>query len=694
MDAQLHAKLDEVVEKLRNELHQKAACWSKIRTPSELFDFEQRLQMTLNTLQAGIVKAVLEAIHRDHDFVAECKRQVQRQRDNRFAGWRDIWIQTLGGQYIHLKTPYVTLPKAIPQDSMDEKRYRHGTGIYTVLRRLGIVERATPRLLAEVNRQMADGPSGAETEQRFASREISLTEQPLWLHVKNFASIALWQRQADIHHLNRHLVVEPAPLAGKRVVVGLDGGRLRLRIYKKRPDETQTRRYSTDQCEPKLFAIYTIDEKGNKERKGEVLYDGTLQCTAELFTLLKLRLKQLGIQQADLLVIVGDGARWIWNGVPELRKDLELTHIRVIEIVDWGHAAGKLMSPAKVGLQQQQRQQKWFKRMRTFLKQGEINKIITALQELDQSNDTDEVIRTTIQYFQTHKTRMQYDKFRAEGLPIGSGVIESGVRRIVNLRLKGSSIFWLPEHAEEILYLRCQVKSGRWIPFVKSVLTQWADDISTSLTQAYQVRDDIATAVLAAHPPVYVSDERQKTITWARQIIDSREALILDTETTGLEANDEVIQVGIIDLNGNVLLNALVRPTVSIAPEARSVHGMTDQALADAPYFSDLYDAIATLLSNRFILAYNADFDNRLLGQTCAKYGLPVFEVTEWDCVMERYASFWGERSKSGQYKPQSLSTACAQQGVDTDGHHEAVKDCLLTLELIKAMAVADEEED
>jgi DNA polymerase III subunit epsilon len=61
---------------------------------------------------------------------------------------------------------------------------------------------------------------------------------------------------------------------------------------------------------------------------------------------------------------------------------------------------------------------------------------------------------------------------------------------------------------------------------------------------------------------------------------------------------------------------------------------------------------------------------------------------------MERYASFWGERSKSGQYKPQSLSTACAQQGVDTDGHHEAVKDCLLTLELIKAMAVADEEED
>jgi DNA polymerase III epsilon subunit-like protein len=551
----------------------------------------------------------------------------------------------------------------------------------------------TPRLLAETNRQLADGPSGGEAKERLASREIPLTQAHMRRHVRHFASIALWQRQVATANLADVEVIDPAPLAEKRVVVGLDGGRLRLKINKLGSDQTQTRKFSTDQCEPKLFAIYTIDEKGNKERKGDVFYDGTLQSATELFTLLKLRLKRLGIQQASVLVITGDGASWIWNSVPELCRDLALTNLRVVEIVDCWHAAGKLMPPAKVGLPEPQ-QQPWFKRMRTLLKQGNVNAIIDALQELDQSHDPHEVIRTTIQYFQTHKTRMQYDIFRAEGLPIGSGVIESGVRRIVNLRLKGSSIFWLPENAEGILYLRCQIKSGRWISFVKSVLTQWASDMSTSLTQAYKVRDDIAAAVLASHSPVYVSDERREAIIWARQVIGSEEVLILDTETTGLEAHDEVIQIGMIDLDGNVLLDILVRPTVPIAPEARSVHCITDQALADAPYFSDLYDAIAELLSNRSVLTYNADFDSRLLGQTCAKYGLPVFEVAEWNCVMERYASFWGERSKSGQYKPQSLSTACAQQGVDTDGHHEAVKDCLLTLELIKAMAVADEEED
>ena len=424
--------------------------------------------------------------------------------------------------------------------------------------------------------------------------------------------------------------------------------------------------------------------------KGEVFYDGTLQPAAELFTLLKLRLKQLGITQARELVIIGDGASWIWNGVPDLLAALGLESLHVVEIVDWAHAVQKLMPPAKVGIQDSQKQQRWFKCMRALLKQGNINAIIETLQGLDQSHDAGEVIRTTIQYFQAHKTRMQYDQFRMEGLTIGSGVIESGVRRIVNLRLKGAGIFWLPENAEEILYLRCQMKSGRWVPFVKSVLTQWADDMTISLTEAYQVRDAIATAVLASHPPVKVSEGRQEAIAWARQVIETDEALILDTETTGLGTNDEVIQLGIVDLHGALLLDTFVRPTAPIGTEARAIHGITDELLTNAPDFSDLYGTIAHLLSNRPVLAYNAEFDRRLLTQTCAKYGFQPFEVAEWDCVMEKYACFWGERSKAGHYKSQSLSTACAQQGIRVHGNHEALKDCLLTLNIVQAMAAGN----
>jgi hypothetical protein len=399
MDAHLHAKLDEVVEELRHELHRKAPCWNQIRTPSELFDFEQGLQAVLNSLQAGIVGAVLDVIHRDRDFVTDCQSQAWRQCGVNIDGWHTVRVRTLGGKHVLLKTLYSRCRKGVNQEERCEKRLQRGIGIYPVLRRLGIVRGATPRFLAEVNRQVTDGPSVFEVKERFESREIMVTRKPLWRHVRDFASIALWQRQAEAAHLDHVTVHEPTPLAGKRVVVGLDGGRLRLRINKIGSEQTPTRKYATDKCEPKLFAIYTIDDQGNKERTGAVFYDGTLQSADALFTLLKLRLKQLGIQQARLLVIIGDGASWIWNGVPALRSDLALTHLPVVEIVDWGHAAGKLMLPAKVGLPEPKQQQQWFKRMRTFLKHGNVSTIIAALHELDQSHDTDEVIRTAINYF-------------------------------------------------------------------------------------------------------------------------------------------------------------------------------------------------------------------------------------------------------------------------------------------------------
>jgi len=421
-------------------------------------------------------------------------------------GWRKVRVRTLGGKWVLLKTPFLRVRKGVNQEYTCEKRHQHGTSIYPVLRRIGIVRGSTPRFLAEVNRQITDGPSIYEAKERFESREILLTKKPIWRHVRDFASIALWQRQVAAAQLNHVKVSEPAPLSGKRVVVGLDGGRLRLRINKIGSQQTTTRKYFADKCEPKLFVIYTIDDKGNKVPKGEVFYDGTLQPAAELFTLLKLRLKQLGITQARELVIIGDGASWIWNGVPDLLAALGLESLHVVEI------------------------------------------------------------------------------------------------------------------AEEIFYLRCQMKSGRWVPFVKSVLTQWADDMTISLTEAYQVRDTIATAVLASHPPVKVSEGRQEAIAWARQVIETDEALILDTETTGLGTKDEVIQLGIVDLHGALLLDTLVRPTVPVGTEARAIHGITDELLTNAPDFSDLYGSIAHLLSNRPVLAYNAEFDRRLLAQTCAKH--------------------------------------------------------------------------
>ena len=65
-------------------------------------------------------------------------------------------------------------------------------------------------------------------------------------------------------------------------------------------------------------------------------------------------------------------------------------------------------------------------------------------------------------YFVKNKERLCYKEVASYGMPIGSGAIESAVRRVVNLRLKGPCIFWSVESAEEVLLLRAYYKSGRW----------------------------------------------------------------------------------------------------------------------------------------------------------------------------------------------------------------------------------------
>ena len=65
-------------------------------------------------------------------------------------------------------------------------------------------------------------------------------------------------------------------------------------------------------------------------------------------------------------------------------------------------------------------------------------------------------------YWRRNRERLRYATFREQGLPIGSGAVESSVRRVINLRLKGASITWTEEHAEGVLHLRAHAKSGRW----------------------------------------------------------------------------------------------------------------------------------------------------------------------------------------------------------------------------------------
>ncbi|MBA2750471.1 MAG: hypothetical protein H0U45_17520 [Tatlockia sp.] len=117
----------------------------------------------------------------------------------------------------------------------------------------------------------------------------------------------------------------------------------------------------------------------------------------------------------------------------------------------------------------------WFKIARSILKRGQASALIQQMQAISK-NIVDErrlIINSQIQYLCKfyQQGRLIYAQVAAMNMPIGSGAIESLIRQVVNLRLKGNGKFWLLENAEAILHARCQWAAGSWSTFCDSILT-------------------------------------------------------------------------------------------------------------------------------------------------------------------------------------------------------------------------------
>jgi DNA polymerase III subunit epsilon len=167
-----------------------------------------------------------------------------------------------------------------------------------------------------------------------------------------------------------------------------------------------------------------------------------------------------------------------------------------------------------------------------------------------------------------------------------------------------------------------------------------------------------------------------KAVTDAKAWLENAD-LILDTETTGLGDKDQIIQIGIINLSGNVLLDTLIKPTIPIPPAATAIHGITDETVASAPTFADVYPRLIEIVTGKTIIVYNADFDAAMLYNDCGRHNLPRI-VLKTRCAMNLYARYFGEWSDYWKsYQWQSLPY----------GDHSAVGDCLGTLRLLQEMA-------
>ena len=464
--------IDAAVAAFRAQLVAAVDQMGEARAPAAFCASERTVHSLALEIAADLTQRVLQAVSDDKERRREAMARVRelaasRGIEVRQERSRKTKVRTAGGQVIEVTTPYMTAkPRAGPSL---KKRGAQGTGVYPVLDQLGIAGRCTPALRLRVSHAVCEANSVSSARELLAAGGVALghkTALRLTYMVCDDALRARKQAMKDQQHGN-----DDGKFAGRRVVVTVDGGRINIRRrVGGRPKKGGRKRFETEWREPKILTLYVLGPDGKRDRTVPSVIDGTLGNADAVFELIRYHLLRLGAHKASDVAVVGDGALWIWERADALRKALGLPSERFQEIVDYFHAVERLGDFAKSRDKWTEEYRRlWVATQKKRLKAGLIEEIESVFKVIAKQNS--ENLKTQTAYWERNRERLRFAAFRQRGLPNGSGAVESSVRRVVNLRLKGASITWTEEHAEGVLHLRAHAKSGRWAELEDTVLS-------------------------------------------------------------------------------------------------------------------------------------------------------------------------------------------------------------------------------
>jgi hypothetical protein len=438
------------IQEALDELQQMQEAPRVVTNPEELDALERDIRGRTDRLSS-----LLLGLHLQHSLDSEDLRVEQDLLVSHWSkplkndGRVQVWVRTTGGYSVPV---WVTYYRRKGQ-RRGGKRY---AGLYAGLVLLGIYDRCTPALAAEISLLAAMLGSLDEARDVLANRGVELDIKTVRLIAYRYGTRARLEQQIERSEFDENV-------SGRRVVISTDGGRIRLRETKRGPKTKKgRRRYTGAWREPKVLIIYVVDDEGKRAASFAPVIDATLKGPDAVFALLRTYLQRLGITQADQVLFIADGAPWIWKRVPLLVESLGLAVEQVHELLDFYHAAQHLAQVAALRKDWSTKaRSRWRNQQRQLLLRGEVAQVIAAVRDICRGRNS-KSIRTHRDYFIKNQSRMAYAKLLGMKLPIGSGAIESTVRRVVNLRLKGASLFWCRASAEAILLLRSYYKAGRW----------------------------------------------------------------------------------------------------------------------------------------------------------------------------------------------------------------------------------------
>ena len=370
-------------------------------------------------------------------------------------------IRLLGGLAITVMTLYCS-----PRRRCGQGRGTEGSGLYPELAAYRISEGNSPNVQSEVGRLVAQMPIEAARAE-LERRGLRFDEKAVRRIAHELGTQMLASRTRDLLRFRAGTLPAGTEWAGKRVGAQVDGGRVRIRTVVKTVrvgGKRKRRKFRVEWREPKVLILYELDDQGRMKRGSRPVIDGTLQGPAALVELLAFHLHRLGAKEARELVFVADGAPWVWARLDWVVVQVGIARARVVEVLDWCHAVHHVsVALEALGFDKATRDGH-YQRLRKLLKQGKAAALIKDLETLASGSAEDSAVWRELRYLKKHKEarRLMYDVYRSWRLPMGSGAIESTIRRVINLRLKGAGIFWTEGNAEAVFQLRAAVLSGRW----------------------------------------------------------------------------------------------------------------------------------------------------------------------------------------------------------------------------------------
>jgi hypothetical protein len=210
--------------------------------------------------------------------------------------------------------------------------------------------------------------------------------------------------------------------------------------------------------EIKLGACFSWDREHPERDPEAVTYSADWESAEQFRETLWQEALARGVTTARSVAVIGDGAPWIWEMAGHLFP-------YATQILDWYHLTEHLWTAAKVVHGDGRPETAALvHRWKAEMREGRSEAVEEELRELVASgkDDGENTLRKCADYLRTHQARLRYHLFRADGWPIGSGVVEGACKHVIGLRFKRQSTRWTKAGARAVLHLRLDRLNDRW----------------------------------------------------------------------------------------------------------------------------------------------------------------------------------------------------------------------------------------